>query len=610
VQQKLPAFVNMTFWRSAMTNGNTTETIDTPTEGPVFLVVDDDPMVRKIVVRGLSQLNPSEVIEVEDGLAAQEVLKLKSVDVVITDVMMPNMDGLELMQWAQEHCPQPLWIVLSGLETFDAAVDALQLGAFDYLGKPPEVPRVRVAVRNALDQIELVRERERLYAELESSNAQLAEKVDQVQEVCRVLEDQAAVIQADLDRAEIIQRALLPQVPPAIPGWCMETLYRPGSSVGGDFYDAVVLGEKHLGLVIADAAGHGVAAAMLSVLFKLRLKQVDRVGNVLQPHQVLQRLNSRLYEMLSAPGAFITAVYILLDLRTGHAQLASAGHPPCILSSRRGTAQMLERTGPALGLEADASYTEHELHLREGDRLMLYTDGVLEGGPDSPGSDDMATSLASDTSRADLLSRFYTDAIRGVTGERDDITMLLLQRCQGTSHFDDTTPPEERHQPEPATTQPQISQGAEGDHAFISITGSVTWLCSQPLLDCANALLGQCQRLTVDLGCCEHMDSTCLGTLHEIVTSNADAVDLQGASAEVRKLFEELSMTQVLGHIRPDTTPLPTGMEPIGTANLSPEQQGARILSAHETLASLSEDNREEFRAVVDSLRANPQEDG
>jgi serine phosphatase RsbU (regulator of sigma subunit)/anti-anti-sigma regulatory factor len=592
-----------------MINEHSTEANDGRTVGPVFLVVDDDPMVRMIVVRGLNQLNPSEVLEVEDGLAAQEVLRRRSVDVVVTDVMMPNMDGLELMQWAQEHCPQPLWIVLSGLETFDAAVDALQLGAFDYLGKPPEVPRVRVAVRNALDQIELVRERKRLYAELENSNAQLAEKVNQLQEVCRVLEDQAAVIQADLNRAEIIQRALLPQAPPAIPGWCMETLYRPGSSVGGDFYDAVVLGEKHLGLVIADAAGHGVAAAMLSVLFKLRLKQVDRVGNVLQPRQVLQRLNSRLYEMLSAPGAFITAVYILLDLRTGHAQLASAGHPPCIFSSSRGTAQMLERTGPALGLEADASYGEHEFHLKAGDRLMLYTDGVLEGGTDSPGSDDMASDIASNTGRADLLSKFYQDAVRGVAGERDDITLLLLERAQGTSHFDDKAPPQERHQPEPPTTQPLLQQGEKEGHAFISIAGSVTWLCSQACLDCANALLTHCGKLTVNLGGCEHMDSTCLGTLHEIVTSHPDAVDLQGVSADVRKLFEELSMTSVLEHISSEDTPLPRDMAAIDAMNLSPQQQGARILSAHETLASLSVENREQFRAVVDSLRADLHED-
>ena len=193
-------------------------------QGPVLLVVDDDPMVRKIVTRGLSQLNPAEVLEVADGLEAQAVLRERAVDVVVTDVVMPNMDGLELMKWAQENCPQPLGIILSGVETFDAAVDALQLGAFDYLAKPPEVPRVRVAVRNALDQIELTRERTRLYAQLEQSNSQLAQNLDQLQQVCRVLENQATVIQADLNRAEVIQRALLPQEPPAVAGWCMETL--------------------------------------------------------------------------------------------------------------------------------------------------------------------------------------------------------------------------------------------------------------------------------------------------------------------------------------------------------------------------------------------------
>lgn len=592
-----------------MTSLHSTGATSDRTEGPTFLVVDDDPMVRKIVTRGLSQLNPAEVLEVEDGLAAQEILLQRSVDVVVTDVVMPNMDGLELMKWAQVHCPDPLWIVLSGLETFDAAVDALQLGAFDYLAKPPEIPRVRVAVRNALDQIELVRERERLYAELENSNAQLAENVDQLQKVCRVLEDQAAVIQADLDRAEIIQRALLPQEPPAIEGWCMETLYRPGSSVGGDFYDAVVLDKGHLGLVIADAAGHGVAAAMLSVLFKLRLKQLDGEGNMLMPHQVLERLNSRLYETLSAPGAFITAVYILLDLRSGRVQLASAGHPPCIFGSREEATKMLERTGPALGLEAQAHYQEHEFQLGAGDRLMLYTDGVLDGGADSPSGEDMASALVSGADRAQLLSNFYDAATRGVTGDRDDITMLLMERSVGVSHFDDAARPKEKYQVEPATAQPQLLQGTSEGEAFICIAGSLTWLFSQALLDCANTLLEQCNKLTVDLGACEYLDSTCLGTLHEIVSSQPDAVYLQAVSDEVRKLFDELSMTKVLEHISPRAASLPQDLAAVDCGSFTPDQQGARILSSHETLGSLSEDNREQFRAVVDSLRSDLKKD-
>ena len=440
-----------------------------PQVGRVFLVVDDDPMVRRIVTKGLESLEPAEIFEREDGLAAQEVLGQRRVD-VITDVVMPNMDGLALMKWAQENCPGPLWIVLSGVETFDTAVEALQLGAFDYLAKPPELPRVRVAVRNALDQIELVRERERLYGEVEESNRQLAEKVAQLQTVCRVLEDQAATIQADLDRAEVIQRALLPQKPPSTPGWCMETLYRPGSSVGGDFYDAVRLDGDHLGIVIADAAGHGVAAAMLSVLFKLRFQQISQPGTVLAPAQVLRRLNDGLYDMLTAPGAFVTATYALIDLRSGQVRIASAGHPPCVITRADGDVERAVRTGPALGLVEEPEYTEHEISMGSRDRLMLYTDGVVEGGPHSPGEEDIATAMQSIDDRQACLERLFNDATRDLDGDRDDVTMLLLQRAKGTSHFDDAccespavTDAVVVREDAPAPEHPRVSQGEDTD---------------------------------------------------------------------------------------------------------------------------------------------------
>ena len=456
---------------------------------PTFLVVDDDPMVRKLVARGLATLEPEAVLEVEDGLAAQAVLREKRIDVVVTDVLMPNMDGRELMKWAQEHCPEPLWIVLSGLETFDAAVDALHLGAFDYLAKPPEVQRVTVAVRNALDQIELVRERKRLQAQVERSNTRLAEKVEQLEKLCRMLEEQASIIQADLDRAETIQHALLPQDPPDIDGWCVETLYRSGSSVGGDFYDIVVLDNHHVGLVVADAAGHGVAAAMLSVLFKLRLKLFDNDGNLLMPNRVLRSLNRRLHETASAPGTFITAAYVLLNRRTGHARIASAGHPPCIWTSPGGESQLLERTGPALGLVADARYKESEVRLDIGDRLLLYTDGVLEGGAESPTHEDLTKALLTETDRTELLGALYKAAVQGIGGERDDITMILMERNEGVSRFDDTPQPGERQDPQQSSAPVLLLQGVNNKKAFVSIAGTATWIRSQAFFDAATALL-------------------------------------------------------------------------------------------------------------------------
>jgi serine phosphatase RsbU (regulator of sigma subunit)/ABC-type transporter Mla MlaB component len=583
-----------------------------PQVGRVFLVVDDDPMVRRIVTRGLESLEPAEVLEREDGLAAQAVLRERHVDLVITDVVMPNMDGLALMKWAQEECPGPLWIVLSGVETFDTAVEALQLGAFDYLAKPPELPRVRVAVRNALDQIELVQERQRLYAKIEDSNRQLAEKVAQLQTVCRVLEDQAATIQADLDRAEVIQRALLPQKPPPTPGWCMETLYRPGSSVGGDFYDAVCLEEDHLGIVIADAAGHGVAAAMLSVLFKLRFQQISQPGTVLAPAEVLRRLNDGLYDMLSTPGAFVTATYALIDLRSGRVRIASAGHPPCVVTRAGGDFSLIARTGPALGLVKDPEYTEHDFLLGSRDRLLLYTDGVVEGGPHSPREEDIAKAMQNIDDRHQCLEQLFNDAARELEVDRDDVTMLLLQRAEGTSHFDDAdsaipaedeaTAPKKRSA---APEHPQLSRGEREGRGFIAVSGAVTWLCGPALFEAARSLLERNAALTIDLSRCEHMDSTCLGTLYEIVVSNPGAVELQGVSSGVRGLFDELSMTAVLDVIGAGERPLPDTMTEMQASPLTPQQQGARILSAHETLLHLSEENEEQFRAVVDSLRAD-----
>ncbi len=569
---------------------------------PTFLVVDDEPMVRKLVARGLAELNPEKVLEVEDGLEAQKILSEVPVDVVVTDVLMPNMDGRDLMKWAQEHCPEPLWIVLSGLDTFDVAVDALHLGAFDFLAKPPEVQRVRVAVRNALDQIALVNERRQLYAELERSNAQLAEKVEQLEKLCQMLEDQAETIQGDFDRAEIIQRALLPQEPPDIDGWVFETLYRSGSSVGGDFYDVIDLDSQHLGLVVADAAGHGVAAAMLAVLFKLRLNLRDSEGNLLMPNRVLRHLNRRLHQSVSAPGAFITAVYALLNRRTGELRLASAGHPPAIWIAASGEFRLLERTGPALGLEVDARYTEKSVHMDVGDRLLLYTDGVVEGAADAETHEHIARVARAQTDRHRLLRDLYEAATRGISGDRDDITMILFERGEGVSRFDDTAAPGERQKPQPPADQVLLLQGVKGRHAFLSIAGNATWIRSQGFYEAANELLKRCSDLTIDLGVCEYLDSTFLGTLHEIIAARPDAVKVQRLPVKLRALFEELSMDAVLNHTTVSSEALPEDMHPVGEDQLDTEAQARRMLSAHETLASLSPENQKVFRDVIESL--------
>lgn len=570
-----------------------------------FLVVEDDPAVRKLISTALTRLDPGEILEVEDGLEAQRILSKRSVDVVVTDVLMPKMDGRELMKWAREHRPEPRWIVLSGLDTFDTAVNALHLGAFDFLAKPLNIGRLQVAVRNAVEQIELARDRERLYRELALSNAQLAEKVDHLAKLCRMLEEQSEVIQGDIARAEVIQRALLPRHPPEIDGWCVETLYRPGNNIGGDLYDIVQLDDRHLGVVIADAAGHGVAAAMLSVLFKHHLELVDERRVPRMPGAVLAHVNRRLHADMSTPGAFITAAYLLLDRHSGHLRVASAGHPPCIWAGSDGRSRLLERTGPALGIEADARYHEVSVELAPGDRLLLYTDGALDGGFAS--HDELMQPLVHrQEDRAELLSTIHAVATRKLVHERDDISLILLEHCAGESHFDDAAPPRSSHEPmPPPPAAVQMLQGTAGTRAFMSIAGTGTWTRSQAFLDAALRLLRRKRTLTIDLGACEYLDSTFLGTLNEIVTSRLDAVRLQRVPASIRALFEELCMTSVLNHASLITEALPERMEPVSGAAVDATQQGWRMLKAHEILSSLSDENQAQFQGVVESLRTD-----
>jgi len=574
-------------------------------DAPRILVVDDDPVVRRIVARGLDPLPLGDIIEVEDGVQAQEILRKTSVDVVITDVLMPNMDGRELIGWAKEHCPGPVWIILSSLDTFDAAIDALHLGAFDFLAKPLEVQRLRVAVRNALAHGELLREKNRLYSELEISNARLEQKVGQLEDLCQILGDQAEVIHEDLQRAEVIQRALLPPAPPALQGYSVTALYRPGRNVGGDFYDVVAFDEGHAAFVIADAAGHGVAAAMLSVLFKHWLQMRDEgTGEPRSPRVVLEALNPRLLSDVTSAGLFVTTAYAVLDTRSGRLRLASAGHTPAVCVRANGEVQTLERSGPALGLYADAEYEEMTLDLEKGDRVFFYTDGLLDAGERVTELDALAKHVARrDVSNSEILRELHESAERGEdAGDRDDITLLLIEAGEGPSRFDvlEAAP---AAPPRQVDAHAQLSRGETSASAFIRIAGRVTWVRSQVLYDAALGCLEAGRALTLDLSDCEYLDSTLLGTIHEVVTRGAGAVRLQGVRPAVRQLFEELSMQSVLDRTHAATMPLPGELHPLSQGSDDAKRRQNRMLRAHEVLAGLSDENLEQFRDVVESLR-------
>lgn len=553
---------------------------------PVALVVDDEPVARLMVKLALESFGCAPVLEAADGIAAQEILREHPhVALVLTDIMMPRMDGLELLRWGREAVPNAMWIVLSGLETFDSAVAAIRLGAFDFLPKSPRTEEMGVAVRNALERRQLLAERERLHRELQCK--------------VRELEETSEVLRRDLERAEVIQRALLPRSPPPMEGYCIQALYRPGQHVGGDLYDVVRLGEQHLVFYLADATGHGVTSAMLSVLFKQRLILADpATGLALPPAQVLAAVNRSICETHAAPGLFLTAVFGLLDTSDASLTLASAGHPP-VLHAREGReTRLIRRTGPALGLAPDAHFAQERLQLLAGDRILLYTDGLLPSGSERE-LELLQQVLAKPLSSAqEAMAQLHGDAPAGA--DRDDVTILLIDAHAGASWFDNGAElPAAAASGAPRPEGEAVFYGETVHAAYLALRGRASWMHCDAFHETALAVLDGGRPLVLDFSGCEYMDSTCLGTVHELVARGG--VVLAGVTPAVRALFEELSMQQVLAAISEDIPAAPE-LYALGTGGGQAVVQ-KRILQAHEALSALSERNREEFKDVVESLR-------
>jgi phosphoserine phosphatase RsbU/P len=180
-------------------------------------------------------------------------------------------------------------------------------------------------------------------------------------------------IESELETARRIQLSILPENVPALPGLRVAAAYRPMSAVAGDFYHFIELDEHRLGVVVADVSGHGVPAALIAAMMKTAVQSIVPCAH--SPREVLQGLN----RMLSGQGhdQFITAAYLFIDAENHEARYSAAGHPPLLLS-RAGTLQRIESNGLVFGVTSDPDYPVRDLEFYRGDRLLLYTDGVME----------------------------------------------------------------------------------------------------------------------------------------------------------------------------------------------------------------------------------------
>lgn len=258
---------------------------------------------------------------------------------------------------------------------------------------------------------------------------------------------------AELDRlhdelllAAQVQREVLPKQLPTIHGLGMGVLFRPAGFVSGDIYDVDRLDEEHVGFFLADAMGHGVPAALMTLFISGSLPQKDISSTgyrLIPPAESLSRLNQSMCASRVGSTRFATAVCGQIHVPTGRVRLASAGHPPALIV-RDGVAQPVQLDGPLLGVFDDATFEERTLSLGENERLVVHSDGLEEGysprtlsegslGPTPTRHIEAIARVASESrgvSTAEFIARLAEDmdSQAGSMHQHDDVSVLGFGR--------------------------------------------------------------------------------------------------------------------------------------------------------------------------------------
>ena len=294
------------------------------------------------------------------------------------------------------------------------------------IGPPPPIEPATVTTTSVVERLELVlREADELRNELNA----LRRRDETLNYYMHRLDE-------ELRLAARLQQDFLPKILPQLGPVHFHTLFRPAGYVSGDLYDIMRLDEKHIGFYIADAVGHGMPAALLTMFIKHAMVTKEIRGNdyrLLAPGETLSRLNSALIDQNLSQAAFATALYGVIDVETLDVTIARAGHPNPLHIHADGAIETLACEGPLLGIFPDEQFQDVNFKLRPGDRMILYTDGV-----EVAFTDDGA--LESNQWRQELQTRINLpceqllselaariDKEIGSLEPKDDLTVVILE---------------------------------------------------------------------------------------------------------------------------------------------------------------------------------------
>ena len=352
-----------------------------------------------------------------NGLEAlQKLLETPDFDIILSDINMPEMDGLTLLAKVNElKNPAMKCIMVSAYGDMDNIRSAMNKGAFDFATKPIDLDDLSRTIEKAIEQVRYIRESQQEHNQLES-------------------------IKNDLAIAGEIQQTILPRSFPPFPELTeVVDIYAsmtPAKDVGGDFYDFFQIDDERIGLVIADVSGKGVPASLFMAVSRTLLRATALRG--VSSAECLTYANKLLCKE-SLDSMFVTVFYGIYHYKTGMMDYTNAGHnPPYLLRGGRTVECLPVASNFVVGVFDDIEFESNTLTFGIGDTLLLYTDGVTEAFNDKreqfseSNLQDILASMHESSSAKEVVTSVL-QSVKTFSGDypqSDDITLLSLQRIK------------------------------------------------------------------------------------------------------------------------------------------------------------------------------------
>ncbi len=376
-----------------------------------ILVVDDEPDLQPLILQRMRRpirRGRYQFVFAGNGLEALDQLReAEDIDMVISDINMPQMDGLTLLEQIPDVDPDIRAVIVSAYGDMDNIRTAMNRGAFDFVTKPIDFKDLQVTIDRTLKHLEEWRE------VLKSR-------------------DRLVALENELSIASKIQQSILPTEFPQDAAYDIFASMEPARNVGGDFYDIVKLAQGHIGLAIADVSDKGVPAALFMMSSRTLLK--GSAISFADPGDVLTEVNNLLQEDNEA-AMFVTLLYAVFNPATGRFAYANGGHNPPLLIHTDGSTSLLPLTGGiALGVAPDIPYDAHPITLEPGETVIMYTDGIPEAinakGEEFgvPRLQEVCAGLVGqDAQTANLAILQAVKEFTGKVPQFDDITCFVLR---------------------------------------------------------------------------------------------------------------------------------------------------------------------------------------